>query len=369
MPLDTTLSDIIRRLREGRFPNEQAVSQGIVLRLLSELGWETYDTDSVWPEYQTGEGRVDFALCSRPRKPAVFIEVKQPDKAASGIRQTLEYAFHTGVPFVVLTDGKTWSFYLPAEQGSYEERRVHLLDLFERDTDAAIEILRRYLNRDAVISGESLEYARREYRAKNRSAQARESLPEAWAELVAEGDEQLIELVAAAVETKAGVRPGDDDVIAFLNSLRIPVTFQSSTTQSTSPKAQPAATTLPAFANPAQAQPQLRRGELVFRNKKFPYTNAKEAVIFVLTELAKADATFLERCANHPEIRGRKRQYIARTPAELYPDRPDLHEFNEPLPGGWFLATNLNNGFKMRVLRIAAEVAGLRFGTDLVIDL
>ena len=54
--------------------------------------------------------------------------------ADDGVRQALEYAFHTGVPFVVLTDGKTWSFYLPAEQGSYEERRIHKLDLFERPT-------------------------------------------------------------------------------------------------------------------------------------------------------------------------------------------------------------------------------------------
>ena len=39
-------------------------------------------------------------------------------------------------PFVVLTDGETWSFYLPAEQGSYEDRRVYKLDLFERPPSA-----------------------------------------------------------------------------------------------------------------------------------------------------------------------------------------------------------------------------------------
>ena len=39
MSLETTLTDIIARLRQGRLPNEQAVSQGIVLRVLQELGW------------------------------------------------------------------------------------------------------------------------------------------------------------------------------------------------------------------------------------------------------------------------------------------------------------------------------------------
>jgi predicted type IV restriction endonuclease len=102
--LEATLTDITARLRQGRYPNEQSISQGIVLRLLQELGWDTYDTSSVWPEYQTGEGRADFALCHPPSKPAVFIEVKQPGRAEESVRQALEYAFHTGVPFMHLTE-------------------------------------------------------------------------------------------------------------------------------------------------------------------------------------------------------------------------------------------------------------------------
>jgi predicted type IV restriction endonuclease len=42
MTLEATLTDIAARLRQGRFPNEQAMSQGIVLRLLQELGWDTW---------------------------------------------------------------------------------------------------------------------------------------------------------------------------------------------------------------------------------------------------------------------------------------------------------------------------------------
>ena len=145
MSLETTLSDITVRLRQGKFPNEQAISQGIVLRVFQELGWDTWDTNVVWPEYQTGEGRADFALCHPPSKPAIFTEVKQPGKAEDAVRQALEYAFHAGVPFVVLTDGRTWSFYLPAEQGSYEDRRVYKLDLYERPPAEAAKVLHRYL--------------------------------------------------------------------------------------------------------------------------------------------------------------------------------------------------------------------------------
>jgi predicted type IV restriction endonuclease len=162
MSLEPTIDAITARLRQSKFPNEQAISQGIVLRTLQELGWNTWKTSSIWPEYKTGEGRVDFALCHPPGKPAVFIEVKQPGKAEDAVRQALEYAFHVGVPLVTLTDGRTWSFYLPAEQGSYEDRRVYKLDLFERSAPEAASTLHRYLDRARTESGEALETARTE---------------------------------------------------------------------------------------------------------------------------------------------------------------------------------------------------------------
>ena len=177
MQVERTIEDIAQKLREGRFPNEQSISQGIVLRILSNLGWEVYDTNIVWPEYSTGEGRVDFALCAPPGNPRCFVEVKQPGKAEDGVKQALEYAFHTGAQFVTLTDGQTWSFYLPAEQGSYEDRRVFKLDLFERTERESAEILQRYLERERLASGEALKTARQEYRDRNRRSAARQAIP------------------------------------------------------------------------------------------------------------------------------------------------------------------------------------------------
>jgi predicted type IV restriction endonuclease len=360
MPIEQTVAEITERLRQGRFPNEQAISQGIVLRLLQDLGWDTWDTSIVWPEFQTGEGRADFALCHPPSKPAVFIEVKQPGGAENGVRQALEYAFHTGVPVIVLTDGKTWSFYLPAEQGSYEDRRVYKLDLFERPSAEAAETLRRYLARQRVESGDALETARMEYRSRNRQSQARGAIPEAWRELVEKGDEMLVEILASAVESKAGVRPDADDVAEFLAALgRVPIV--------TSPRliAVPPTSVPPLPSRPHGDSP--RSGQLVLKGKAYSYSNAKDAMVIALRELAKIDATFLERCSQHPDARGRKRRYIARSAEELYPDRPDLREYQETLPGGWLVATNLNNVLKKNIIRLAAEVAGLSFGTDLVV--
>ena len=189
--------------------------------MLQELHWDTWDTATVWPEYQTGEGRADFALCHPASKPAVFIEVKHliKDGDSEAVRQSLEYAFHTGVPFIVLTDGKTWSFYCRAEQGSYEDRRVYKLDLFERPPDEAAETLGRYLARSRIESGEALEAARKEYRSRTRRSQACAAIPEAWRELVDKGNEDLVGMLASAVESKAGVRPDNNDVAEFLARL------------------------------------------------------------------------------------------------------------------------------------------------------
>ncbi|MFZ5496485.1 MAG: type I restriction enzyme HsdR N-terminal domain-containing protein [Verrucomicrobiota bacterium] len=366
MSLETTLTDITARLRQGRFPNEQAISQGIVLRVLQELGWDTWDTNIVWPEYQTGEGRADFALCHPASNPSIFIEVKQPGKAEDAVRQALEYAFHTGVPFVVLTDGRTWSFYLPAEQGSYEDRRVYKLDLFERPPAEAATTLDRYLARARVESGEALDTARKEYRSRNRKSQARSAIPDAWRELVEKGDELLVELLASAVESKTGVRPDDDDVAEYLAGLGKPVFIESAP--------RPASIQQTSSSQSARhAAPRLigessRNGRLTLLGKAHSYSNAKEAMLIVLRELAKTDPTFLERCSQHPDTQGRKRRYIARTPEELYPDREDLREMRESLPGGWLVATNLNNVLKKTIIRLATEVAGLEFGKDVVVE-
>ena len=111
-----------------------------------------------------------------------------------------------------------------------------------------------------------------------------------------------------------------------------------------------------------------RSGHLILSGKAHPYSNAKEAMLIVLRELAKADPSFLERCSQHPDVQGRTRRYIARTPEELYPNREDLREMRETLPGGWLVATNLNNVLKKTIIRLAAEVAGLEFGKDVIVE-
>ena len=113
----------------------------------------------------------------------------------------------------------------------------------------------------------------------------------------------------------------------------------------------------------------IRAGSGVLHGKEFSYGSAKEAMVFILSELAKADSTFLHRCSQHPAFRGRTRRYVAQRAADLYPGRPDMIKKHDVLPGGWVVGTHLDNRSKMRIIRGAAEVAGITFGRDLIVEL
>ena len=371
MQIDPTLEDIRAKLQAGRFPNEQSISQGIVLRVLSGLDWDIYDTTTVWPEYSTGDGRVDFALCHPRSKPIVLLEVKKPGGAEAGVRQALQYAFHTGVPFVVLTDGSTWSFYLPAEQGSYEERRVFKLNLLERSPGESAEVLTKYLGQENVASGQALETARMEYQSNNRRSVARKSIPSAWRGLIDRGDELLVDLIIDAVESKVGVRPDEEDVVAFLASLT-----QSYPTPSpiAGNKGESHVVSEPPSSKPGSAKlvgspPVAGVRTLVILGTEYTYGTAKEAMVKVLRVLSDGDPDFLPRCYQNPGFRGRKRRYLAQQAAELYPDREDLRDYCEVVRDEWLVSTNRNNRLKLSIMKKAVEVAGLTWAADVVVNI
>ena len=229
MTLEEHITDIQNKLRNNEYPNEQSISQGIVLRLLSVIQWQVYDTQSVIPEYSIQGRRVDFALCVQKNKPVIFIEVKQPGNTLGADKQLFEYAFHKGVPFAIVTDGKEWHFYLPAEVGNYDERRVYKLDLIERDTQESAYRLERYLSFDEVANGNALENAREDYKNVSKERQAKANIPIAWEKLIEEKDEMLTEVVSEKVESICGFKPTQKQIIAYLNSLQFSVASRPST--------------------------------------------------------------------------------------------------------------------------------------------
>jgi len=276
-------------------------------------------------------------------------------------RQLFEYAFHEGIPFAVLTDGREWSFFLPAEQGSYDERRVQKLDLVERSPNDGVEIFRRYLEFDRVRSGHAIASARADYQDISKRKISANKIPTAWNELVSEPDELLIDLIAEKAEALCGFRPAPEDVEAFLIAVsKIPA--------STSPQTALAgrAQNTPIIAAPTQ--PISERG-ISYRmfNEAKQAANAIDALVDILRALAGRNPQFLDKLAI--VARGRTRNHIARSRNDVYPRKPELTEYTVELIPGWWLGTNIANRDKMTIIRKACQVEGLTLGRDIVIKL
>ena len=372
MSLTKHIEDVRAGIKAGRYGNEAAVSQGIVLRLLQALGWPTYETQVVCPEFSLSGRRVDYALCHPQNKPVAFIEVKQIGQSDGAERQLFEYAFHVGVPLAILTDGQEWNFFLPAEQGDYTERRVYKLDMVERDVSESVARLERYLSYAQVSSGAAIAAAREDYKNVSRSRQMLSTLPEAWSKLVAEEDELLLELLADKVESLCGFKPDVDTVARFLReNVSLRGNSQSAaqvprTATPSPPGLAPAAPAKPTTGS--SAAPRLAGVGYTFDGRFVACRNGREVLVGVFEALSKRDSTFLERFAARPK-HGRTRRYLARSPEELYPGRQDLaseHFFK--LQSGWYIGTNVSHAQIERIIKMACEVSKVRFGKELIVN-
>jgi len=371
MTLEQHIEDIRAGIKAGYYANEASVSQGIVLRLLQALGWPTYDTQVVCPEYALEGRRVDFCLCHPATKPIAFVEVKQIGQSDGAERQLFEYAFHAGVPLAILTDGQEWNFFLPAEQGNYRERRVYKLDIVERELSESVTRLTRYLSYAETTSGRAIASAREDYRNVSRDRQMLAELPLAWSKLVDEEDDLLLELIADQVESLCGFKPDLDTVAQFLKenvSLR-PASEPASQAR-VPPVAARSALSAPSSPVSAHLAPSSPRGTIGFSldGQFVACRNGRDVLVNVFEALSQRDSTFLERFASRPK-HGRTRRYLARTPEELYPGRPDLaREHSARLKSGWFIGTNVSKAQVERIIEMGCEVARIHFGKNLTIN-
>ena len=408
MTLEAKLRIIQKKLEDNRnFPNESSISQGIVLPILQELNWDIFDTMVVRPEYLVS-GRVkqlsssrknwaDFALCNKSGNPKVFIEVKNLDAPADdGVDQVIGYAQKPGAPDVdiaVWTDGRNWSLYLPFVEGRNEEKWVFKRNLSDLDSlQESSEVLQRCLEKNRVSSGEALKTARVIFFLKK----LRNDNPALWKESfdsAIDEYEHALDLLTRRLSKDiksaqaAAIKP---DIVDYFHSLlrekispsssgaigwlaqsesegRVPARLSSGASEQKQSAVHRRARQVSA---PVSAKG--RRVKVVIEGKPSSWQDQSDAMATVFKKLQKRDQNFCQKFYKHSRNQRKKGggKYLARNLVELFGD-PLSSRPRREISDVWVISTNYgwevprSKSSKKEIIRLAAEVAGLKFKEDI----
>lgn len=100
---------------------------------------------------------------------------------------------------------------------------------------------------------------------------------------------------------------------------------------------------------------------------RFTARSAKDVVLGMLRYLENQSPGLLEKVTKHPGNVGNSRRYIAHSPAQLYPKRPDYAADDGKyalIIAGLYLMTNSSTKRKKRIITLVTTVAGLTQGRD-----
>lgn len=349
--LEETLTTVAERLRDGSWNVEEQVKISFIQPVLRALGWDVEGQKECKAEYPVGSGKVDYALLDND-KPLVLVEAKRMGGVdTSGEEQLFGYGSNQGIPFLVLTDGNQWDFYLSMEQGRPEERRFWRLFLKQSDKiqDNA-KFLERYLGRDRVLSEEAKTDAEKLHKDNRQREKARDAIPGVFKEILKRPDEMLRDLLVEQVESECGTRPETSDVEEYLKGVTvsdIPPMLERRQVHRHKESVAPPTTTGPRLVG------FILDGESV-RTK-----TAKDALIQILKKFHDTVPGFMVSFAS--ETKTKKRNVVAKNPADLYLGRPDLVETaSSDMGNGWWLGTNMNGSTIRKKIEIACRVAGVR---------
>ncbi len=327
--------------------NEEATKQSIILPILQLLGWQVFDSDEVYPEFSIENTRVDYALRNGTIN-KVFIEVKRINEDLEKHQeQLLTYSFRQGVNLSILTNGILWWFYLPLQEGSWEQRKFYTIDMYSQGFEKISEVLTDFLAKEKVFNGEALQNAKKLYGNRQKKDIIKRNIPKAWRKLHIEGDEFLIELLAETTEKVCGYRPEDSQVSEFLYS--IVNQEQSGIVQKKERKRKIAETTKTEFIQ-AQNSALYSLNDnftykkitgFVFLNNNIPATSWKQLLLRFVEKINTLHSEEFDKITN---VSGKKRPFFTKNKNELrYPRKIANTDY--------FAETNLSANYIVSVVK------------------
>lgn len=348
MRLEQVLQKAVENIRSGRLSDEAKVKTTVIVPILRALDWDDLNPAELVAEFPVANGWVDYALCQRADKPLVFIEAKRLGLVdIKGEEQLFNYATNKGVPFLILTDGNVWDFYLSMAVGVAAERKFYHAEL-EREENISkyTRFFEDHLQKNHVISGKAKRAAEQLHEDNRERDKARDTIPKAWCSLLNAPDKRLQDLLAEAVEDECETRPKLDDVEEFLKTLEPNASpRQSDPAKSPSPL-------LPKKPQPRGKMPKMTG--FVLNGRKVITGAGIRTLAEILKEFQTRDSGFMKRFDS--EAGGR-------TVAQ---NRENVREPHD-LKNGWWLRGSLNSKDIKKKIKTACNVTEVQFGSELTL--
>lgn len=290
--------------------DEASTKQAVILRILSLIGWDTFNIDEVVPEYSIGGKKVDFSL-RHSNANKTFIEVKKiGEDLEKHQEQLLNYSFQEGVKLSILTNGITWWFYLPLHEGSWEQRKFYTIEIYDQNAEEIAGRFIDYLAKENVISGKAITNAEAIYKSRQKSYLIKETLPKAWNKLISEPDELLIDLIAESTEKLCGYKPDHSMVEDFIsvNLSEIEISHRPEAKRKVDlPRRKVSAGKIESYIGKSVTA-------FTFKNTKYDVRFWKDILIKICSLMNSIHRNNFERVLN---LQGRKRPYFTKNANEL----------------------------------------------------
>lgn len=220
-----SLHETLHKIRTAPTPtNEETAKFQIIAPLLNSLGWDPFGQEVLY-EFAVGGkggGRVDIAL-DGPDHIVALIEAKAPGQdLGRHVDQVIGYAFHQGVDICALTTGLEWWLYLPMEKGPPNKRLFLTLLMREDRVDQLADDLTTFLGRSNLLNGQATRKAKQVLKARHLADRINTELPKIWSAMLAEPDDDVVELVRQRAYEKFNLRPARQQVAAVLAGSPVP---------------------------------------------------------------------------------------------------------------------------------------------------
>lgn len=245
-----TLQDIATRLRNLDYKNEEHIRIGVVLRLLTKLGWDIWNPQEVFTELpaipKEDATRVDIALFMPPQllRPAVFIEIKAQGRLLPVLNsaeiQLRDYNRNNQADISILTDGRYWRMYLSSASGEFAHKCFETVDLLENDAPLSdVELtLDAFLSRQAIQSGGAVDDAKKYLKRTDTERIMFDILPIAQRDAEHDPSASLVDCFLVRCKER-GADCNRDQAIAFIKLVRARALTHSAATAAKSPALSP----------------------------------------------------------------------------------------------------------------------------------